>query len=68
MAEAKKCDRCGGFYIEEMRFPHRVIVEYPAVSLLRERYASRVFDVCPDCLKQLNEWFDNLKYPLIFEE
>ena len=53
MASAKKCDRCGKFYI---------VNTLPGIAKL-VLYEYRTFqynevDLCPDCSQELKDWFE----------
>ena len=59
--DAKKCDRCGKFYIIEFcgcnlktRYGKLSTYEY---DVLRNESCEKERDLCPDCMKSLFEWF-----------
>ena len=45
MSNAKKCDRCGAFYVICTR-------DY----IVMERNLADVIDLCPDCHQKLKSW------------
>ena len=70
MAEAKKCDRCGDFYIEVEAciFENAIkaindLCEYidkPEESTKAKKFVSEIekhLDLCGDCAKSLKKWF-----------
>lgn len=61
MADAKKCDRCGGYYTPFV--PSGNPLEMLAVSLsevsgFRVEAVAPNCDLCPDCKKSFERWFD----------
>lgn len=60
MADAKKCDRCGGYYeeretdaFEELTKALKSMV-YPESKSYR---ISKIFDFCPACEKSFEKWW-----------
>lgn len=56
MADAKKCDRCGKFYIQRRDAD-------PSASIELKFYNShicttRYLDLCPDCFESFTNWRD----------
>lgn len=62
MSLARKCDRCGSFYIPESR---RADGEYfNALTLMYRKlndscYANGTYDLCPNCSDSLINWLNN---------
>ena len=66
MANAKKCDRCGEFYIEvepnAIESLCKAISDFAAyvatpANVQKQIYAIQgLLDLCPDCLKSLRRW------------
>lgn len=55
MANAKRCDRCNRFYNSNDDFkPHYKMV---SISPKPSNYKRNV-DLCQDCLKELENWFE----------
>lgn len=66
MALAKKCDRCGDFYIPEVirvqgikgggtNFNAFMLIDRDSAN---NSYTNRGYvDLCPNCLKEFGEWF-----------
>ena len=53
MTKARKCDRCGDFYLEP---GGRVTEKYEqGVVLYKNRY-----DLCGTCLKEFKHWFSTV--------
>lgn len=63
MADAKKCDRCGGFYIENESIHSKgrvnggVIGGIYTVTINDDR--DEYFDLCDPCLKKLFKFLNN---------
>ena len=60
MAEAKKCDRCGMFYIslhyEEDRPSCNRLKVYGIATLSFNNHNIKLYDLCPDCAKAFYEF------------
>jgi hypothetical protein len=54
MADAKKCDRCGNFYVKN-NDPAYVITYFNRLTHFTK-------DLCPDCEKKLKEWFEGFDH------
>ena len=52
MSDAKKCDRCGEYYVPNNK--SRVIQEYYASGIGRTRNGG---DVCPICAAKFEKWW-----------
>lgn len=62
MANAKKCDRCGAFYLGNELFPRTVYDTKTVVSGIsyiteNHRFIDSI-DLCDDCIRKLH-WFLN---------
>lgn len=62
MALARKCDRCGDFYVPETRKVNGD--DCNAITLINrdlsnKYYANRSYDLCPNCLDSLLKWLSN---------
>lgn len=56
--DAKKCDRCGEFYISKV-----VVVDHTNVNRLylkefKPTLADKYMDLCPECKHDLDTWWD----------
>lgn len=64
MADAKKCDRCGKYYMPSVsvKSPLEVLAESLSVaSGSREEMKNAIgkaCDLCPDCMNSFERWFD----------
>ena len=69
MAEARKCDRCHGFYelsAEDQKnhdYPYDMKGSYIKILVL-DRYgerenSTRWYDLCPKCMELLDKWLEN---------
>lgn len=61
MSLARKCDRCGSFYIPESRKSNRET--FNAINLVNRTfgdatYSNGTYDLCPNCLNSFLEWFN----------
>ena len=61
--KAKKCDRCGKLYEQ---YNHKTSSRPNAVKTMNENmngnyYAADLYDLCPECMNQLNRWLKNEK-------
>ena len=59
MANAKKCDRCGRFYVFNTEFPadqHGDCYIGGIMTMTTGGYHFRNYDLCDDCLKDFNEF------------
>lgn len=66
MSLARKCDRCGSFYIHESRKKNRGASgdEFNAITLIdrtlsNKYYENRTYDLCPNCSNSLLEWLND---------
>lgn len=65
MSLARKCDRCGNFYIPKS---HRSGGgEFNAITLIdrtlsNKYYENRTYDLCPNCSESLINWLNNDTY------
>ena len=62
MALARKCDRCGSFYIPKPRKSSREM--FNAINLINRTlgeatYSNRTYDLCPNCSDSLLNWLNN---------
>ena len=59
MADAKKCDRCGAFYVMYVN---------PILQITKDNhpYSPTHIDLCPQCVEELKQWL-NLKNRLKIE-
>lgn len=62
MALARKCDRCGSFYIPEPRKSNRE--KFNAINLINRTlgeatYSNGTYDLCPNCSDSLINWLNN---------
>lgn len=67
MANAKRCDRCGKFYIKNDIVINRGFSNYPIVGFQYETTNGSHYptiDLCNECLIRLTEW---MKEPLVDE-
>lgn len=51
---AKKCDRCGKFYMPQLKKENLVISLEKAVR--QEKHITDICDLCPDCVKAFYDW------------
>jgi hypothetical protein len=51
---AKKCDRCGKFYVPQIKTTD-VITRIEQV-VLKEKHITDICDLCPDCVKAFYDW------------
>lgn len=58
MADAKKCDICGKFYMPQLGImnDNGYYLGYDGGFIRIDRY-----DLCPDCNKKLNEFVESMK-------
>lgn len=61
MSLARKCDRCGSFYIPEPRKSNREA--FNAINLVNRTfgdatYSNGTYDLCPNCLNSFLEWLN----------
>lgn len=47
---AKRCDRCGKFFVEGYRGKYKLIV-----------HLCNIVDLCDDCMNDLEEWMNEKK-------
>ena len=62
MSLARKCDRCGSFYIPEPRRSNRE--QCNAINLVNRTfgdatYSNGTYDLCPNCLNSFLNWLNN---------
>nr|DAG59497.1 MAG TPA: hypothetical protein [Caudoviricetes sp.] len=62
MALARKCDRCGSFYIPKPRKSSRE--GFNAINLINRAlgeatYSNGTYDLCPNCSDSLLNWLNN---------
>lgn len=78
MSEARKCDRCHGFYdiAEEQQdraTPYEFKGDYVNLHLwvarngVRRDVMSQWYDLCPKCMTELECWLNNNEFPTICE-
>ena len=61
MADAKKCDRCGKYYTPSILFEsplEMLAANLSKVSSFRVEAVVPNCDLCPDCTKSFERWFD----------
>lgn len=69
MSEARKCDRCHGYFelsAEDQKnrdYPYYMKGAYVKIMLF-DRYgeredSTRWFDLCPNCIEMLDKWLEN---------
>lgn len=52
--DAKKCDRCGAFYMQPSKTADvKASIEK---AVLKERHITDVCDLCPDCVRAFYNW------------
>ena len=64
MALARKCDRCGGFYIPETRKANGY--DCNAITTVQRNLSNNYcqnecYDLCPKCLDSFIKWLNNDK-------
>ena len=54
MADAKKCDRCGKFYVMNRQ-------EFTGCNISHQKYGTQsiYFDLCDECVRKLLNFFDH---------
>lgn len=78
MSEARKCDRCHGFYDiaeeqQDRKTPYEFKGDYINLHLwvarngVRRDLESRWYDLCPKCMIELECWLKNNDFPTICE-
>lgn len=70
MASAKKCDRCGDLYEHYGEYNNAsnknmngvcfITIDETSSKFLQMREGCK--DLCPDCLKSFNNWWDEVKH------
>lgn len=79
MSEARKCDRCHGFYDieneqQDRKIPYEFKGDHINLSLwiarngVRRDKESRWYDLCPKCMYELEIWLMNNEFPVNVEE
>lgn len=58
MADAKRCDICGTFYMTPFGFISNVGYQLVYISALAP---SHTYDLCPDCSDKLNKFVESMK-------
>lgn len=53
MSEARKCDRCGAFYVRDSKA--RVLLEYHPNTTARTKNGG---DLCPRCAARFDRWWN----------
>lgn len=64
MANAMKCDRCGKLYESyNTKKDSKNINGFIPVNLDvdRKHYSHGVMDLCPDCMKEFQNWMEEVK-------
>lgn len=59
MANAKRCDICGGYYPYEFNVINGISYLYDTASATR--FKRNVIDCCPDCISRFNALIDQIK-------
>lgn len=54
MADAKKCDRCGGYYDVAIKDDEIIRIR----TLNRMGNSIKGYDVCPKCVKSFTNWIE----------
>jgi hypothetical protein len=78
MSEARKCDRCHGFYDiaeeqQDRKTPYEFKGDYINLHLWVARHGipkdvmSQWYDLCPKCMMELECWLNNNEFPTICE-
>lgn len=68
MANAKKCDVCGKFYnpynhyTDNKKYPNKVHLVREA-TFNNERWVTKSYDCCPDCMYQIGALIYDLQNP-----
>lgn len=62
MSLARKCDRCGSFYVPESRRSREERTN--AINLINRTlgevtYSNGTYDLCPNCSNSLLEWLND---------
>lgn len=74
MSEARKCDRCHGFYDiaeeqQDRQAPYEFKGDYVNLHLwvarngVRKDKMSQWYDLCPKCMTELEHWLTNNEFP-----
>lgn len=74
MSEARKCDRCKGFYDiaeeqQDRETPYEFKGDYVNLHLwvarngIRKDVMSQWYDLCPKCMMELESWLKNNEFP-----
>ena len=74
MSEARKCDRCHGFYDiaeeqQDRKTPYEFKGDYVNLHLwvarngIRKDVMSQWYDICPKCMMELEGWLENNEFP-----
>lgn len=70
MADAKKCDRCGRFYINKMDVIDKMIDDlkhfFGSDDIVKPNFIKYVcdeYDLCDECKRSLTTWFKTVEKP-----
>ena len=63
---AKKCDKCGGFYLPTAK-------EHDTIIIMKSIYSGpytdkKQYDLCPDCMDDLKKWLNHKAIMLCRQE
>lgn len=64
MANAKKCDRCGKFYVFNTKFPadqHGDIYIESVMTMTTGGYHYKNYDLCDDCIEDFKKFINGRK-------
>lgn len=69
MANAKRCDRCGGFYINnEKKFRHNgYVVDCVELESLERDFLAR-YDLCDECLEKLSRFLNGEELTIVTKD
>ena len=59
MANARRCDICGGYYLHHFEEINGIAYLYDVVGGMR--YRKNDIDCCPDCISRFNALIDQIK-------
>ena len=63
--DAKKCDRCGAFYMPQVKTnDYKTSLEQLVTSVKKpqQKYITDVCDLCPECVKKFYDWLRSESY------